>query len=582
MIRTFEQLVGRKKGGKLNRLYGIIVLEGVLSGLGLVVLVPLLRRAAEGDISSAWNWAAVMGIIWLSYAGVRWGSQLIGLRLSIEIGRGLFHRLGDHIARLPMGWFSKDRVGEVSRLASQGVVNMMGVPAHLARHLLTAITTPLTVLICLIWFDWRLAAAAFSALPLIWFSIKQSAHIFQQEEHRVYASAVETTDRIVEFAQSQKTLRAFGCQKDSATSLDKALFAQHEAAKSLLLNVNRGLFGVVLSIQISLVIVLIVSVNLALGGQIEAAELVTLLFLIIRYVEPIMTAAQIEGALKAGRNNVERMQSILNTPLLDDGNQKFDAERGDIAFNKVDFAYDDMPVLRDISVAFPEGSMTAIVGPSGAGKTTLFRLICRQWDVDEGTITIGGVDIRQLAVAELMQQISIVFQDTYLFEGTIYENILLGNPDCSTKQMAQAVKLAGVSEITNRLRDGMDSLVGEGGSLLSGGERQRIAIARALLKRARILLLDEATAALDPINESALQSTFANRSKNQTLIVIAHRLQTIRSADVIVFLEDGQIIEKGTHEELLLLGKRYAEFWRARNQATGWRLEKKTPVFDAI
>ena len=216
--------------------------------------------------------------------------------------------------------------------------------------------------------------------------------------------------------------------------------------------------------------------------------------------------------------------------------------------------------------------MTAVVGPSGAGKTTILRLIARFWDASTGTVRIGGVDVRDLSTEVLMRQISVVFQDVYLFDGTIEENIRLGRPDATDAEVRAAASLARVDEIAERLPEGWDARVGEAGARLSGGERQRVSIARAILKDSPIVLLDEATAALDPINKRAVQQALQALTHNKTLVVVAHRLQTVQAADQILVLDEGRIVERGSHAELLGLEGRYAAFWRERVRAAGWRV----------
>jgi ATP-binding cassette subfamily B protein len=231
-------------------------------------------------------------------------------------------------------------------------------------------------------------------------------------------------------------------------------------------------------------------------------------------------------------------------------------------------------VLRGVSLTVPARTMTALVGPSGSGKTTVTRVIARFFDVGAGAVRIGGADVRDLGTERVMSLVSPVFQDVYLFDVTIAENIRIGRPDAGDDEVRRAARLARVDEIVERLPDGWDTRVGEGGAMLSGGERQRVSIARAILKDAPIVLLDEATAALDPENEAAVQDALAALTADRTLLVIAHRLPTIAAADQIAFLDGGRITERGTHAELLARGGRYADFWRQRSRAQGWRLAR--------
>jgi ATP-binding cassette subfamily B protein IrtB len=252
--------------------------------------------------------------------------------------------------------------------------------------------------------------------------------------------------------------------------------------------------------------------------------------------------------------------------------------KADVEFVNVSFRYGEQPVLRDVSFRVPARRVTALVGPSGAGKTTITRLIARFWDVGSGQVLVGGTDVRQLPTEELMSRISLVFQDVFLFDGTLRDNIRLGRPDATEAELREAARLARVEEIVARLPNGWDTRVGEGGSTLSGGERQRVSIARAILKDAPIVLLDEATAALDPENAAAVQDALSALAAGRTLLIIAHRLETVTTAEQILVLDGGQIVEHGRHQELLDRGGRYAALLSQRNRAFSWRLSSHGPV----
>ena len=338
-----------------------------------------------------------------------------------------------------------------------------------------------------------------------------------------------------------------------------------------------GLAGFVTVIQMAFTALLFVGVAIATGGSLDAPELIAILVLIVRFVEPLLVAADIGGAMKMADATLDRADRLLNEPLLPepatDDQRTLASGSLSVDLDAVGFGYDDeRRVIHDLSLDVPAGSMTALVGPSGSGKTTVARLVARFWDVDEGAVRVDGTDVRDVPTEHLMSKVSIVFQETYLFAGTIADNLRLAKPDATGDELAEVARLARLDEMLERLPGGWDAEVGEGGTRLSGGERQRVSIARALLKDAPIVLLDEATAAIDPLNEVAIQNAIDTLRGDRTIIVIAHRLQTVVGADQIVVLDDGRVGERGTHDELLEHGGRYADFWRERERAVGWRI----------
>ena len=572
MIRALLAVADGDAGRLMRWSLAGLVAEAVLMGIGFALLVPLLRALFAEDLATAWTWLAIMVGVLAVYALVRFRAQMAGYIAAVGLARGLFTRLGEHIAKLPLGWFEADRVGKVGRLTSQGVVDVMGIPAHLLRPVVTGFVTPATVIALMFVFDWRLATAALITAPAAWLTYQWSGNLVQRTDHRKDAAAAEAAGRLVEFAQSQAVLRAFGRAAERHSQLDDALQEQRNAGRAQLVAVIPGLSTFVLVLQLAFTIVMLFGTNLALGGEIDAPEMLALMVLAARYVEPLLMAADIGGALRIGRNSLTRMDELLATRTLPETKVPAEVGGSDIVFDGVRFAYDDRPVLTDVSFTAPARTMTALVGPSGSGKTTIARLVARFWDVNAGSVRIGGTDVRQLATEDLMAQLSLVFQDVYLFDGSIADNIRMGRADATDEEVREAARLARVDEIVDRLPDGYATRVGEGGTALSGGERQRVSIARAILKNTPIVLLDEATAALDPENERAVQEALRALAADRTLLVIAHRLQTVEAADQIIVLDGGRIAEQGTHEALIDGKGLYAAFWTERRRAAGWRL----------
>jgi ATP-binding cassette subfamily B protein len=318
-----------------------------------------------------------------------------------------------------------------------------------------------------------------------------------------------------------------------------------------------GVIGLTLTVQAVFTALLALGAYLALGGDIGVAEVLTILVLAARCADPLLSLAEAGGRMRVARAELVRLDAVLRTPPLPEPAEPVRPNRNELEFASVGFR----DVLDDVSLVVPDGQRLAVVGPSGAGKTTLLRVLARFADVDRGAVLVGGVDVRDIGTAALMERFAIVFQDVYLFDGTIEENVRLGRPDADDAAVRAAATAARLDEVVERLPGGWSTNVGEGGALLSGGERQRVSIARALLKDAPIVLLDEVTSALDPVNEAAVHEGIERLMAGRTVVMVAHRLHTVRGADRIAFLDGGRVVEQGTHDELLATGGRYAAYW---------------------
>jgi len=575
MIASLLRVAGPDPSLPLRRLVAGVALGAALQGLAFVLIVPVLRAVLDGRPDDAVPWLALEGALLAGYAIVHYRSQMAGYEAAVALAGGLFRRLGDHIAKLPLGWFRADRAGTVGRVTSQGVVEVIGVPAHLVRPVVTAFVTPLTVALAMLAFDWRLALATLATAPLAALAYRWSGDLLQRSQRESDAAAADAAGRIVEFAQAQALLRAFGRSGDGAAAhdpLDAALARQRAARRDQLFTTLPGFVAFVAVVQCGFTAILLYGTLLGTGGSIGATELVALLVLAVRYTEPMVAAADLSGAFRIARNSLERMEDLLSTPPLPEPAKPARPGAPSVELRDVSFGYDGEPLLTGVSFVVAAGTTTALVGASGSGKTTIARLVARFADVDGGAVLVAGADVRELATSELLALVAPVFQDVYLFDATIADNVRIGRPAASDAELARVARLARVDEIVQRLPLGWDTPVGEAGGALSGGERQRVSIARALLKDAPIVLLDEATAALDIHNETAIGDALATLHGERTVLVIAHRLETILAADQIVVLGGGRVVECGRHAELLAAGGAYAAMWAERRAARGWRL----------
>jgi ATP-binding cassette subfamily B protein IrtB len=572
MIRQFLRIMG-DDAPRLKAVIALTIVGAVLQGVAFALLVPLMKALLAVNFREVWLWLAIEACLLIVFSVVNYRAKLLGLTSSATLSRNLWQRLGDHISQLPLGWFNAEKVGSVSRLTSAGVFSVTGFPVQILGTMINSFVTPAVVVLLMFLFDWRLALVALATVPVLWAVYMIAGKIVQSVDRRTHGANARTAARLIEFAQTQAVLRAFGRTTHGHKLLDDALLAQRRADNTMIIRAGMlGEFGFSIAVQAAFTAILLAGVALTLGGSIGAAELIAILILISRFAQPLMEGAAVGGALRPIKNNLERMDAIFDTSPLPASTREVALGAPTVEFNDVRFGYDDHEVLQNLTFAAEPRTMTALVGPSGAGKTTITRLIARFWDVQEGAVRVSGHDVRDLSTEQLMGQLSFVFQDVYLFAGTVRENILMAKPDANERELETAVRLARVDEIAARLPHGLDTAVGEAGGALSGGERQRVSIARAILKDAPIVLLDEATAALDAENEALVQDALSALTANRTLIVIAHRLQTIAAADQILFVEQGRIVERGTHDELVDAQGRYADFWRERDRARGWRL----------
>lgn len=574
MIRSLVTLLGPAHAPRLYRYLAWLVTSAVLQGLAVALLVPILHALFAGDLPTAMAWLTGLAAMVVLTCIAHYQQAMKGFALALLVLTTLHDRLGQHLVSLPLGWFNSEKVGRLSRSATSGTLMVTGLFAHYLGPVVSGVVVPATVALTLFVFDWRLGLTAVLCAPLIYFTHHWSAAAIGSNDARVEAAATLAGNRVVEFARYQQVLRAFGRTQDGYAPLQAANQAQKLAGGSMLSQTFPKLLAGGLTVQLAFALLVGVGIALAAHGEIDAIQLVALLALAARFVGPLAEAAARSGLLRMAGNDLDQWVGILREPPLPEPavSQPLSAP-GSLAFEQVSFAYPSGPtVLRDLTFNAPAHSMTAIVGASGSGKTTVTRLLMRFFDTSEGSVKVGGVDVRELSSEALMAQLSLVMQDVYLFDDSLEANIRVGSPDASARAVAEAARLAGVDEIVARLPQGWNTPVGEGGASLSGGERQRVSLARALLKRAPIVLLDEATAALDPHNEAFVQAAIRSLMQSSTVLVIAHRLPTIMAADQILVLDAGRLVESGTHAHLLGLNGRYAGFWHDRQRAGGWRL----------
>ncbi|MCU1717150.1 ABC transporter ATP-binding protein [Pseudomonas sp. 5P_3.1_Bac2] len=579
MLSTFKRLLGSEVSA-LRRYLSLALLYGLLCGVSILLVLPMLNALLQSKLIASLSWLLALLLASLLCWRLRVRVEKAGIAVGIAVLSSGRNQLGEHVAQLPIGWFNPANTARLSHVSSQGMMEIAQLPAHVFTPVLTGIISPLVMLVGLFALNWQAGLLALMGLPLLAGLFVLTAALGQRADQRYHLAAANSSQRMVEFAQAQSVLRAFNGAGSSTGLLNDALAEQEQSAKqlirisamSVLLNAwaVQGLFALLL-------LVLFSAINQLLATDLDlpaVSSAIVALLLVSRLVDPLLEVAGYADVLRGSRNQLQAVADIFAVqPLPEPAVSQHPADAS-VQLQDVSFAYaaEQAPVLKGLSLRIEADSMTALVGASGSGKSTLLKLIARFFEVSGGSVKIGAVDVRQMDSAQLASQISQIFQDTYLFQGSIADNIRLGRPDASLEQVQEAAEAAGLASMLANLPEGLDSPVGAGGAKLSGGERQRIAIARALIKQAPILLVDEATAALDAENQALIAQTLARLKGRCTLIVIAHQLSTVAMADQIIVLDQGRVAEQGTPQQLAANNGLYAHFLAQRQASKGWQI----------
>ena len=556
---------------------------GAVRGLSLIAFIPVAIALTSGQ--SAWGmplsaWLAVLAGCALASFITEYVLSMRSFSVALDFLSNMHRAIGNKVASLPLGSFRADTAGKMSRLVSRELLLLGEMFAHMYSPLIAAIVTSATMLVGITVFSPVLGLVCLVAIPIVAGGVWVARRCLQSGSALKEPPAHELSHRIVEYATKQGALRACG-RSASYEPLQRAEDAYGVAARRSLMRETVGQVVNGMAAQVVVVSLIVAIGMLAVAGSVSPVEAIVSIGLLLRFTQILVSIGMLTSAFETRRPVLDLSHEILSAPELPapKGVRRADeapaSSGASVAIEDVSFSYEaDHPVLQGVSFRVEPETMTAIVGPSGCGKTTIARLVARFYDVDAGSVRVGERDVRDWDTADLMAQLSLVFQDVYLFDDTLEANVRVGNPDASRADIEEAARLSGVSEIVERLPHGWDTPVGEGGRALSGGERQRVSIARALLKAAPIVLFDEATSALDPENESRITDAMAALRRDATLIVIAHKLDTITAADQIVVLdEDGRVAQIGTHAALYSqVGGQYRAFWDARSRAAGWRL----------
>ena len=578
MLKIIRRVL-RLSGNLSKRIWGSFIcgfLESMFGLLPIAAVFLVLIELQNGQPITGQTWGIVIGLI----AGgliLRMIFKYLVYRLQSTAGFEFVAReriaLGDRLRNVPMGFFHDNSVGDITATVTTDLNFLENYSMHILDKVTTGVLSMIVMAGCILAFDWRIGLIFVAGILLsfpIYSHMQKKGKALSAKRQKIQSEAVAAT---LEYVQGISVVKSFNMCDKNLSDIEDAYESNAAASYGVErvftpLNMTYSMV-----FRISACMIMLCAGILAVGGDLSFANLAVILIASFTIFNPIEVMGQMTTMIRTMDAALDRVERIKQAKKIDENGRDIPLDSFDIGFEHVSFAYENgNPILKDVSFSIPQGSMTAIVGPSGSGKTTITRLIARFWDIQDGSITVGGHDVKEFTCDSLLKNMSMVFQNVYLFRDTIENNIKFGFPEATHEQVVEAAKKACCHDFITALPDGYNTVIGEGGSTLSGGEKQRISIARAMLKDAPIILLDEATASVDPENEVHLQQAISALVKNKTLIVIAHRLSTIRDADQVLVVDNGKIAQKGVHADLIQQKGIYQNFWNIRQKARNWKL----------
>uniref|UniRef100_UPI003216267E ABC transporter ATP-binding protein n=1 Tax=uncultured Draconibacterium sp. TaxID=1573823 RepID=UPI003216267E len=573
MLEVIKLIAGKYRN-RMVRVTLISVLEAIFGAVPFVVLYFLLCDIIDSTFSLEKLWVYIYVIA---------GSvvfRVLFSYLSVTLSRAdgtlmikdLRLRLGEHVRKLPLGFFTSHDTGELSNKTLENVNKVELIMTMLLPEVISTFVLSILVAAGLFYIDFRMAIATIITMPLALGLLIWAKKIMHVRGKALYQSSSVLANSIIEFVSGIKFIKAFN---NSQKKFDDLVDKMEEFKKKSLktegtLSPIMILSGI--SIDFGLVMLILMGSYFIAGGSLSGKTFIIFIIISSRFFENLKVISvnylKIRYLLIAGQT----IQSLFNEKKLTGNKYRMDLKKKDIVFNNVSFEYNGPRVLKNINVSIPSNSMTALVGPSGSGKSTMANLIARFYDVNSGSILIGNNNLKYVDPEKILQQVSMVFQKVILFKDTIYNNIKIGKQDATRNEVIAAAKRANCHRFISKLPNGYDTMVDENGGNFSGGEQLRLSIARAMLKDAPIVLLDEATSSLDPENEFFIQEAISSLLQNRTVVVIAHRLKTIKNADKIIVLDNGQVVEEGTHSELFKNRGLYNKMWQTQESTVGWKI----------
>ncbi|MEI3612016.1 ABC transporter ATP-binding protein [Pseudogracilibacillus sp. SO30301A] len=574
IIKNAFVFAGADNEKRLKKSFWLSALEGPFVSVPFI-LVAFIIFALYSETSAS-NWLLV-GAITVAFV-FQWITYYLSNRETFPFYQQIIANirlyLGKRLKNLPYGFFINEDASTIEMRIKQDAMLAGYLPA-VGIGLIKGLIVPVIILAVLFWIDWPLALIAIAGVPFCFLITNFAERKLQTTLNRLQIARKHANKRIVDFIKGISVIRAFGLKDSSLIGYKDAIDEYRDSSIDIQYKYSPFAALNIIMFELGFIAVVIVGGFRFMDGSINGIEWICFLVLTVALYEPLPFMDYM-----AHRRMAKTVTMSLNEIILEDDlkqpsvNQQVIPTGSEINFHAVQFGYQDEPVLKDFNLRIPEKGITAFVGPSGGGKTTALNLISRFWDVDAGSVTIGGVDVREMRHDTLMKQITPVFQDVYLMADTILNNLKYGRPEATMEEVIEAAKLARCHDFIMELSEGYNTFVSEGGGTLSGGQKQRMSIARAILKNAPIILLDEATASIDPENEKYIREALQVLSKNKTVVIVAHRIHTIQQADQIAVVEDGQVVQVGKHDELVREEGLYRQFWNERTRAEQWEISK--------
>lgn len=565
--------------GKENRkLFIISIRLGVVSAICSAMRIPaaavVIKALLDNNVTMSTLWTS-LGIIVVSLIvtiAINMKSTMLQTKAGYRACADKRVEIAEHLRYLPMGWFNDNSLGEVTSVTTNTMENMANIATRVVMVTTKGFLTSGIIAVMMLFFDWRMGLNTLAGLVLF-FAVNAAMQRAEQTlSKRKFDADERLVSKVLEYVQGIAEVKNFDLTNDSSTQVHTAVEESRKASFAMEIPSVLYMLAQLVINKLTGVAVCTAAIIFSLCGTMELSNCLLMLICSFILFEQLDSAGSFSSLFRSIDIGVDKANSILNVEPMDIDGEDLSPRCEDITLSHVSFSYDSKPILRDVSLTVPEKTTVAIVGPSGSGKSTLCNLMARFWDVQSGSVSLGGKDVREYSYDSLIRNFSFVFQRTYLFSDTIANNIRFGKPDATLEEVKAAAEKARCYDFIMAKPDGFDTVIGEGGATLSGGERQRISIARAIMKDAPIIILDEATANVDPENEKELMEAVSELTHDKTVIMIAHRLKTVRNADCIFVVDHGEIVQQGTHDELMAVDGLYRRFVVERKQAAGWKV----------